>query len=548
MPQLQQELPESKEARVQLALEAIQQDATLSQRRAAAIYNVSQKSISNRRAGKQFRRDCAPNSMKLLKSEEEVIVQHILGLDARGFPPRLAAVKDMADSLLAERHRDPVGQNWAATFVKRRPELKVKFNRKYDYKRALCEDPEVIQGWFRLVENTKAKHGILDEDTYNFDESGFMMGMISTGAVVTGSERRGRPKSVQQGNREWTTVIQGINATGWAIPPFIIFQGKNHLTAWYKEDNLPHDWVIAVSENGWTTNELGLAWLKHFDAYTKKRTLGGVRLLVIDGHESHDSLDFQQYCKDNKIITLCMPPHSSHLLQPLDVGCFSPLKKAYGRQNLMRNRISHITKLEFLPCFIAAFKDAITESNIQAGFRGAGLVPLDAEAVISKLDVRLRTPTPPTINYAPWVSKTPSNTLEFGSQSTLIRERIRRHVDSSPTSLVEAVEKFAKGAEMMAYSLVLMRDQVKELQAANEAAARRKSRKRKRIQAEGTLTAEEGVRLTTLKEFAARSDGKKARKIAPAEGSEATQRRCSRCKKTGHNKTTCDQVEEIYSN
>jgi hypothetical protein len=220
-------------------------------------------------------------------------------------------------------------------------------------------------------------------------------------------------------------VIQGVNAMGWAIPPFVIFQGKNHLSAWYEEDNLPHDWVIAVSENGWTTNALGLQWLKHFDAHTKRRTVGSYRLLVIDGHESHNSLEFQQYCKENKIITLCMPPHSSHLLQPLDIGCFSPLKKAYGRQaeNLMRNKINHITKLEFLPCFIGAFKDAITKSNIHGAFQGAGLVPLDAEAVISKLDVRLRTPTPPTTNVAPWVSKTPSNTLEFGSQSTLIRER-----------------------------------------------------------------------------------------------------------------------------
>jgi hypothetical protein len=84
--------------------------------------------------------------MKLLKTEEDVIVEHILNLDERGWAPRLAAVKDMADCLLAERHRDPVGQNWAASFVKRRPELKVKFNRKYDYRRALCEDPKVIQG------------------------------------------------------------------------------------------------------------------------------------------------------------------------------------------------------------------------------------------------------------------------------------------------------------------------------------------------------------------------------------------------------------------
>jgi hypothetical protein len=286
----------------------------------------------------------------------------------------------------------------------------------------LCEDPEVIRGWFKLVENTKAKYGIQDEDTYNFDESGFMIGIISTGAVVTGSEHRGRPKSIQQGNREWTTVIQGVNATGWAIPPFIIFQGKHHLSAWYKEEDLPQDWVIAVSENGWTTNKLGLEWLKHFDKHTKGRTVGIHRLLIIDGHESHNSLDFQQYCKESKIITLCMPPHSSHLLQPLDVGCFAPLKVAYGRQaeNLMRSQINHITKLEFLPCFKAAFSASITTNNILGGFRGAGLAPFDPEAVISKLDVRLRTPSPPPVINAPWQSQTPSNTLELGSQSKQI--------------------------------------------------------------------------------------------------------------------------------
>jgi hypothetical protein len=307
--------------------------------------------------------------MKLLKTEEEVIVEHIFDLDERGWAPRLAAVKDMADCLLEARHRDPVGQNWAASFVKRRPELKVKFNRKYDYRRALCEDPGVIQGWFSLVQNMKAKYGIVDDDMYNFDEAGFMMGVISTGVVVTRADCQGRPKMLQQGNREWATTIHGINAMGWAIPPFIIFKGKNHLSAWY-ESAVPRGWRISVSENGWTTNELGLAWLEYFNTHTKGKVVGSYRLLIIDGHESHDSLDFQQYCKDNKIITLCMPSHSSHLLQPLDVGCFAPLKKAYGRQaeDLMRNKITHITKTEFLPCFIAAHNASITKSNIQGGF------------------------------------------------------------------------------------------------------------------------------------------------------------------------------------
>jgi hypothetical protein len=375
------------------------------------------------------------------------------------------------------------------------------------------------------------------------------MGMISTGAVVTGSDRRGRPKNVQQGNREWTTVIQGVNATGWAIPPFIIFQGKHHLSAWYKEENLPHDRIIAVSENGWTTNELGLKWLKHFDKHTKGRTVGLHRLLVIDGHESHNSLEFQQYCKENNIITLCMPPHSSHLLQPLDVGCFAPLKKAHGRQaeDLMRNRITHITKLEFLPCFIRAFNAALTPRNIQGGFRGAGLVPYNPEQVIIGLDVQPRTPSPPPVNNEPWQSCTPSNTLEFGSQSRLIQERIRRHVDSSPTSMVDALEKLSKGAERMAHSLVLMRDQVAELQAANKAATQRKSHKRKRVQSEGTLIVKEGQSLTALREFGARGDGKKAKKRVRAEGGEPSQRRCGRCNMAGHNARTCKQAAEVAS-
>jgi hypothetical protein len=84
--------------------------------------------------------------MNLTEIEEDVVITHILELVARGFPPRLADVADMANSLRAERNMGQVGSNWPSTFVKRRPELKTKFNRKYDYKRALCEDPKVIQG------------------------------------------------------------------------------------------------------------------------------------------------------------------------------------------------------------------------------------------------------------------------------------------------------------------------------------------------------------------------------------------------------------------
>jgi hypothetical protein len=148
----------------------------------------------------------------------------------------------------------------------------------------------------------------------------------------------------------------------------------------------------------------------------------------LDGHESHNSLEFKELCKENNIITLCMPPHASHLLQPLDVGCFAPLKKAYGRQieDLARNHINHITKLEFLPAFKAALDNSFTKSNICASFQGAGLVPLDPEAVLSKLDVMLRTPSPAAVE-AQWESRKLSNSLELGSQSALIRNCIQMH-------------------------------------------------------------------------------------------------------------------------
>jgi hypothetical protein len=64
------------------------------------------------------------------------------------------------------------------------------------------EDPEVIKAWLSLMRNTKAKHSILDNDTYNFNETGFMMGVIESELVITGTEKRNRPKSVQLGNRE----------------------------------------------------------------------------------------------------------------------------------------------------------------------------------------------------------------------------------------------------------------------------------------------------------------------------------------------------------
>jgi hypothetical protein len=202
----------SNEVDIQLAISSLNTNQIQSKRRAAATFNVPESTLRDRRAGRPARRDCQPNARKLTQVEEEVIVRYILDLDLRGFAPTYAAVRDMADSLLAARSAGQVGVHWPRNFVKRTDSLTTRFNRAYDRQRALCEDPVLIKSWFDLVEQIKAKYGICDEDVYNFNKAGFMMGKIMTQLVVIGSDRRGRPKAIQPGNREWVTLIAAINA------------------------------------------------------------------------------------------------------------------------------------------------------------------------------------------------------------------------------------------------------------------------------------------------------------------------------------------------
>jgi hypothetical protein len=158
------------------------------------------------------------------------------------------------------------------------------------------------------------------------------MGIISATMVVTSSKRRGKTTLAQPGNREWVSVIQSINSRGQAIPPFISVAGQYHLANWYEDSALPEDWVILTTHNGWTTNEKAIDWIQHFEKHTQPQTHGAYRLLILDRHKSHHLTEFKLFYKDHKIITLCMPSHSSHILQRLDVGCFRPLKTAHSKE------------------------------------------------------------------------------------------------------------------------------------------------------------------------------------------------------------------------
>jgi hypothetical protein len=416
-------------------------------------------------------------------------------------PPHQASVRQITTLLLAERAvTRPIGACWISRFINRHEAIKSKYNRKYDYQRAKCEDPQLIQGWFQRIQQTIAEYGILEQDIYNFDETGFQMGVIATAKVVTGTDRAGRPRTVQPGNREWVTIIETINTCGFATPPLVIFEAVMHQKAWYS--CIPFDWSIGVSENGWTTNEIGLFWLQNvFEKYTKDRTIGRYRLLILDGHGSHVTPEFDQYCLEHSIIVLCMPPHSSHLLQPLDVGCFAVLKRSYG--GLVEQKIglgvNHIDKLEFLPLYQEARAQALSESNIKGGFRATGLVPFNPSAVLSLLP-KYTTPSPPqpTVQLPSsrsWTTKTPHNILELQKQTQLLKQCLIQQDQPPPTPTERALNQLVKGCEMAIHNARILASQNQQLLTENKRQKQKRAQKRSYIAKGGVLSGAEAQSL-----------------------------------------------------
>ncbi|EDO04447.1 hypothetical protein SS1G_06930 [Sclerotinia sclerotiorum 1980 UF-70] len=207
----------NKEAQILLAIEAIRNDKKLSIRKVAKLYNISYTTLICRMNGLTPRMEFRPKSHNLTDLEEEVLIQYILDMDERGFSPRISDVEDMTNYILETQGVKKVGKLWAHRFVKRYTELKTRFNRVYDFQRALCKDSELIERWFRLVSNMRAKY------------------------VVAKADRCGRSKAIQPGNREWATAIICVGGEGHNIPPFLIVKGEYHLSNWYTEGDLPYD-------------------------------------------------------------------------------------------------------------------------------------------------------------------------------------------------------------------------------------------------------------------------------------------------------------------
>jgi hypothetical protein len=541
-------MPSEIEGRISLALQAYTDDQIPSLRATANTYDVPFETLRRRHLGVFSRKETTPNSRKFTNNEEEVLLRKILQLSADGFPPQRAIVEEIANTMLRTKNPSSpqrVGINWVANFVKRRPELSSVYNRKFDIQRAEVEDPKLIGLWFKLVGDTIAKYGVAEEDIFNFDETGFQMGVISTSKVITTSDRKGRPRTKQPGNRKWVTAIEAVNARGWAIPPFIIFDGKLHQTTWY-HTGIPTTWRIAISENGWTNDKLGLEWIQHFHENTK-HCKGKWRLLIFDGHGSHSTSEFRDFCLQNDILTLCMPAYTSHILQPLDVSCFGPLKKVYGSQieNKMRLGINHITKEEFLPTFFTAHQQTMTVENITSGFRATGLAPFDPERVLEKLGPVIEATPSPRSSQTSWNPQTPRTLPQIKRQSQLVLTENRKRRRSSASSGDKPFQQLLKGFESVVHEKALLMVENAALRAENQHQKQKRTQKKKYIRTGTSMTiqdGQDGIQRPVVKEQPKDNDENVDPVLLNGEPRSVRRKalsKCSRCGSFEHNARTC---------
>jgi hypothetical protein len=378
------------------ALESLKLGEKINYTQIAKKYGVDRTTLSRRHRGGQAPPSVKHENQRLLNDLQETeLVKYIDRLTVRGLPPTRNMIRNFASQIAGKE----AGKSWVERFLKRGTTAVVShWAAGIDSSRKKADSALKYSLYFQLLEEKITKYNVEPRHTYNMDEKGFLIGILSKQKRVFSRRRyeEGEIKQmIQDGNREWITTIACICADGTALTPALIYQAVSGKLqdSWLQDfDPELHKTFFTSSASGWTNNELGLMWLRQvFDRETKEKARRSYRLLILDGHGSHLTMDFIEFCDQNRILLAIYPPHSTHTLQPLDVCMFKPLSSAYSTElsNFMYRcqGLSSITKRDFFRLFYAAWHTAFKEKAILKAFECCGIAPFNPEVVLKRFNL-----------------------------------------------------------------------------------------------------------------------------------------------------------------
>ena len=385
----------------------------MSIRQAAEEFNLPKSTLGDRISGWTMHGAKSGRSKYLTDEEEDILIKFLLKCAAIGYPRSrsevIAMVQRVCDSHNMGVH---VTHGWWERFCFRYPEISLRTTSALSYARAKGQDEEALSIYFDILEDTFNEHKLHDKPglVFNMDETG----MPLSPAPLKGVCKKGTktPNSITSGDKSQITVVGCINAAGHCIPPMIIWDRKT-LQADMTKGELPGT-IYGLSSKGWADQELFQIWFEfHFLRYAPP-----VRpiLLLMDGHSSHYCPDTVLLAAKEKVILFTLPPNTTHLTQPLDKGCFGPLKSAWRNachDFMAENPGRVVTGYSFCSVFAVAWLQAMSMKNIIAGFKVAGIFPIDrrklihcdspASSLLQNVDpayIPMLTPTPHTKKIA----------------------------------------------------------------------------------------------------------------------------------------------------
>ncbi|KAM4060304.1 DDE superfamily endonuclease [Hirsutella rhossiliensis] len=304
--------------------------------------------------GHECRKDAFSALQRLSQTQEKQLTEWILIQDALGLPPTHSQIRQFAQRMLAVKgDHTPLGKHWMQAFLRRNPAVRTQKCHHRDSARVNGASTEVIRPWFNnffLPEILAIK----PENRYNMDEAGIMEGLGENGLVVGSAEN-----DLYKRRR------------------LVLGSGRRSS----KDLSTFSDWQFTATKNGWTSDQTAVEWLeKVFIPRTQPPDPSERRLLVLDGHGSHETVDFMYLCYQHQIHLLSYLPYLSCAATARFVGFLSLLTDS-----------SPVGKQNFLSCYQKAREQALTVSNIKGGWKATATDAKERENVANAFNSHLPT-------------------------------------------------------------------------------------------------------------------------------------------------------------
>lgn len=358
---------------------------------AATRYGVPRITVHNKITGKSPI-DCSLGPATVLTYEEErVLVKWIGFMAEKHFPVTKEQLLDSVQKIISEKNLDSCpftnnrpGKKWYSSFLKRHPDLSERTAQNLSKARDEVTEEDILR-WFEVIKGYLENKDLLEvindpKRIFNTDESAFYLQPKAGRVIVRKGEKNVYTASGDE--KENLTVLVTGNAAGVFAPPMIVYPYER-LPA-VIANSVPKDWCIGRSDSGWMCARTFYEYITNvFNPWIEKNNIPKPVILFLDGHRSHMTLHLSDFCKDNGIEVISLYPNSTHLLQPMDVAVFRPLKVSWQNQVKswkMENPKQTMKREHFAPNFEVALRNIATDT-IKNGFRKSGLFPFGPEYV-----------------------------------------------------------------------------------------------------------------------------------------------------------------------